>query len=216
LLYVILIGLSLVIAIIYKIDENIKNEDIPHWVDKTMYKSIKEKQHTPYYLKIMHIYANAFLEEKNYLNWKDAEQYMDILIERIRQTGIHFDAVVGIKTGGAILSDYISQKLNLPNYKIKIAKNEYNCNKKPNDVFSDVYNKRILHEYGDYDICEGIKANLEGKNIILLDEMVSSGKTMYKSIQYLKNEKHSNIVYPLAISFTPFNISNADFYGIKK
>ena len=50
----------------------------------------------------------------------ELENYLDIIVERIRNSGKHYDAVVGIKTGGAIISDYVSLKLGLPNYKIKL------------------------------------------------------------------------------------------------
>ena len=34
---------------------------------------------------------------------------LDIIIYKIQESGIKYDAVVGIKTGGAIISDYISK-----------------------------------------------------------------------------------------------------------
>jgi hypoxanthine phosphoribosyltransferase len=53
-------------------------------------------------------------------------------------------------------------------------------------------------------ICEGIDENLEGKNIILVDELVSTGKTMKETLNYLKHEKYANIVYPICISLNKY------------
>jgi hypoxanthine phosphoribosyltransferase len=109
---------------------------------------------------------------------------------------------VGIKTGGAIVSDYISKKLNVPNYKIKLSRKEYNCDKKPIDIFNDIYERLFIGNLGDYTMCEGIHTDLQGKNIILIDEMVTTGKTMNEAILYLKNDKNANIVCPTCISFS--------------
>ena len=83
-----------------------------------------------------------------------------------------------------------------------MSKSEYNCDKKSKDAINDVIQRQLLNHYGKYTICEGINKNLEGKNIILIDEMVSSGTTMVESIQYLKNEKQVNNIYPACISLS--------------
>jgi len=63
----------------------------------------------------------------------------------------------------------------------------------------------VLKKKGEYTICEGIEDNLEGKNIILVDELVSTGKTMEESYNYLKEQKYANIVYPTCIGFYKSN-----------
>ena len=104
--------------------------------------------------------------------------------------------MIGIKTGGAIISDYISNALQIPNYKIKLTREKYKCNKKSSHVFDDIIHRSILNNHSNYTICEGIEDNLEGKNVILIDEMVYSGTTMIESIQYLKEKKcEYNISY---------------------
>jgi phosphoribosylpyrophosphate synthetase len=128
---------------------------------------------------------------------------LDIIIDKIKASGIQYDAIVGIKTGGAIISDYISKKLGIKNYKIKVSRSEHNCNKKPIDTISNLIQKNLLNNYGKYMICEDIDDNLNGKNIILIDEMVSSGTTMIETMNYLRNEKHVNIIYPTCISLSP-------------
>ena len=67
------------------------------------------------------------------------------------------------------------------------------------------YQKRILQNYGEYTICEPIDDNLEGKNIILVDELVSSGKTMNEAYNYLQNTKNVNTIYPLCFALQENN-----------
>jgi hypoxanthine phosphoribosyltransferase len=198
---VFLIGFILNYICIYKLDK-IVNQPIPKWVDPIMFPNIEKKQNTPFYLKILTLYYNSICQKVTIIDWNTLENYLDIIVEKILETNIKFDGVVGIKTGGAIISDYISNKLNIPNYKIKLSKKEHNCNKKPIHSFNDIFNNRIIKNVGKYTICEKIpdSVDLKNKNIILIDEFVSTGTTMIESINYLSYEKEVNIIYPTTIS----------------
>jgi len=198
--FIFLIGFILSILCIYKIDKNIK-EPIPNWVDKSMYESIKNKQNVPLYIKLGSLYINSAIQSITYINWNTLEKYLDKIVDNIKKGETKYDAVVGIKTGGAIISDYISLKLGLPNYKIKLTREEYNCKKTSDNTIDDMVKKNLFKSQGGYTICEGINDNLEGKKIILIDELVSTGKTMEESYNYLKREKNAYIVYPTCISF---------------
>jgi hypoxanthine phosphoribosyltransferase len=198
-LFVLMIGLILVILIINKINSKIENP-IPEWVDPLMLPSIKKKMETPYYVKIFSLYINANTQEVTFVSWKDVEICLDKIIERIKASNINYDCVVGIKTGGAIISDYISKKLNIKNYKVKLTRSDYNCNKTSNSFIYDSIQKFILKNYGEYDVCEGIDENLSGKNVILIDESIVFGITMISTIKYLRDEKKVNVIFPASIS----------------
>ena len=198
---VLIIGLLLTVLSIHKIDRQVYGP-IPSWVDKSMYDSIKKKQCSPFYIKLGSIYANILVRKKRtFISWDELEKYLDKIIDKINNSEIKYDAVVGIKTGGAIISDYISLKLGLPNYKIKLTREEYNCDKKSSDTLDDIIKKNLTKVKGEYTICESIDDNLEGKNIILVDELVSTGKTMEESYNYLKQQKYVHIIYPTCIGF---------------
>ena len=200
-IYILGISILFICTIMLKIEQRLY-EPIPEWVDPNMISSIQKKRSSPFYLKFLSILANSSLHGRTFITWTELEEYLDILIEKIKKTNIQFDGVVGIKTGGAIISDYISKKLNVANYKIKLSRKEYNCDKKPMDTFNDIYERLFIGNLGDYTVCEGIHADLQGKNIILIDEMVTTGKTMNEAIMYLKNDKNVNIVCPTCISFS--------------
>jgi len=198
-LIVLSIGLMLALLCIYKLDREI-HLPIPNWVDKKMLESINKKQNSPLYSKLGSIYANAIIQNRTFISWKQLEKYLDTIVERIRHSGENFDAVVGIKTGGAIISDYISQKLDIPNYKVKLSLSEYKCNKQPSNVVDDIVKKMVLNDYGKFTVREGIDESLEGKNIILIDELVASGRTMTETYKYLKNEKHVGNIYATSVA----------------
>jgi hypoxanthine phosphoribosyltransferase len=193
------IGLILSLLCIYKLDKKIHGP-IPNWVDPKMKESINKKQNSPLYSKLGSIYANAFIQNRTFISWDQLEKYLDTIVERIRHSGENYDAVVGIKTGGAIISDYISLKLGIPNYKVKLSLSEYNCNKQPINVVDDIVKKMVLNDYGEFTVCEGIDESLEGKNIILIDELVASGRTMTETYKYLKNEKHVGNIYATSVA----------------
>ena len=204
LLPVMTLGFLFAMLVVHKINKRLQ-APIPSWVDHSMYESIKTKKETPYYMKILTMYANAITHDITFVSWRDIEIYMDDIIERINRTGIKYDAVIGLKSGGAIISDYISKKLGIKNYKIKLTRSEYKCDKKPVDTVNDIIQKHILHNFGDYSICEGIDDNIKGKNVILIDENVTSGTTILNAIKYLRDEKHVDVVFPTALSLSKKN-----------
>lgn len=197
---ILLIGFILCSLSVYKLDEIIY-KPVPKWVNLEMIPSIKKKQNIPFYIKFITVYCNSFLQEITIIDWNKLEEYLNIVVDNIKKTNINFDSVIGIKTGGAIISNYIAEKLNIPNYKIKLSREEYNCNKNPIHTINDKIYKNILKNYGKYTICEKVNFDLQNKNVILIDEMISSGTTMNEAINYLQVEKKCKEIYPVVISF---------------
>ena len=192
-------GFILSLLCVYKLDKKICGP-IPKWVDSKMIPSIQKKQKSPLYTKFGSIYINAVIQSRLFISWTQLEKYLDIIVDKIKNSGQRYDAVVGIKTGGAIISDYVSNKLNLPNYKVKISRSEYNCNKQPHNAINDIVQKTVFNDLGEFTVCEEIEANLEGKNIILIDELVSTGKTITETYNYLKTKKNVNDIYVTSIT----------------
>lgn len=216
LIIVLLLGFIIILFIMKNIDNEI-HQPLPAWVDECMIPSINKKRNMSLLYKLCPIYINTSNQDKIlFNNWKELENHLDIIIDKIKKTNIKFDAVVGIKTGGAIISDYISKKLGLVNYKIKIEKEHMNFSSyNLVNTLYDFIQKYKLKNYGKYKITEKINDNLNGKNIILIDESVESGITMDKAIKYLKKKK-ANIIKPYCISHlnkldNKFNKNDIDF-----
>jgi len=128
---------------------------------------------------------------------------------RVKEENIQ--AVVGIKTGGAIISKYIAERLTLPHQYIKVSANVFKCNKKAHDTYQDLAEKVVLRKKQDYIICEPIEANLQAQNVLVVDELVYSGVTLTTVRDYLLQEKGVKSVTLAAV--TTFN--DADFYQRK-
>ena len=198
LIFALFIAFIYINIIILNIDNKV-NKKIPEWVDKKMLKYIEKKRNVIYSVKVASIISASLLQNTFlFMSWKDLEYYLDMIIENIRKTNIKYDAIVGLKTGGAIISDYISRKLNIKNYKIKFSKKKYECKKTSKDFFNNYYNEYIKKENSEFMICEGINDDLKNKNIILIDELVSSGNTMNFAIDYLLS-KNVTTIYPTTI-----------------
>lgn len=178
------------------VDSRVQKEPIPEWVDKSSYGMIEKKRKKSWFTKMISIYYNIFADfSAPFYSWSEIEKDMDVLIENIKKSGVKFDGVVGIKTGGAIISDYLGEKLNLPVYKVKLTDSDYNCNKKLINVV-DYLLKRLLNKKNiKYTVCEPINENLEGKNIILIDEQIVFGNTINEANNYLLNEKKVKYVH---------------------
>ena len=203
-LFIILISTCL----LFLIDSRIKNTKIPDWVDKKMYKRIKEKQNINIITKLGSIIIPSYDQEHSlFINWDLLEKHLDNIVNKIKGTNIRYDGVVGIKTGGAIISDYISNKLNIPNYKIKVSTVDNNCNKtdfKSIKTSTEMYKLNIHKEFM---MCETINENLSNKNIILIDETVASGGTIKKSIDYLIDDKKVNEIFACCI-YNTYNFND--------
>ena len=199
---IIIIGFICTCLTIIKIDNIIKKEKIPHWVSQEMHLLIKKKQNISYLYKISHIYANCTVLYSVFISWNKLEYMMDIIINQIQQfeikNSIKFDVIVGIKTGGAILSDYISNKLNIKNYKIKMKKN---CNYSNNTFKKTIYALAFKRIYNNpiYQICEDINDNISNYNIILIDETISTSFTIKNVYNYLIQIKKVKYVYQQCI-----------------
>lgn len=196
-----IILISTVILMLY-IDDIIQNDKIPDWVDKKMYPTIEKKKNVPFYVKYSTILATLYFEDMPlYIDYKTLEIYLDECINKINESNIKFDAIVGIKSGGAIISNYIAKKLNITNYPVKVTSNIDKCDsnaiKYAESVVDILQSKKRSNK-----LCEGIDDNLENKNVILIDELVFTGSTMEYVSNYLINEKKVANLYLITITST--------------
>ena len=188
--------------IIERLLNNQIRKPIPKWINQDIFAKIKEKQNKSYMIKSSEIFFSSLnifhSKTKLFINWEDLVVIMDILIDKIKEQNINYTGIVGIKTGGAILSDYISKKMGIKNYKIKLsqAKNKGKSGKKTIDMI----NTYLLNKKENIILCEGTIEDVANQNIILIDEMIASGNTMQHAINHLYKEKKAKYVYPVCLS----------------
>ena len=166
----------------------------PAWIDVTLYPILQSKVNKPLLYKM----GEIVICKNKYMSWPAVEIILDELIDKIKQTNIKFDAVVGIKSGGDILTKYISNKLDIDYYYLKMSDKDYNCDKKTYHIVDYMY-KVAMRNKSDYMVCEPIHENIANKNILLFDELIYGGSTITNCINYLVNEKGVKTVFPVTI-----------------
>lgn len=204
-----LIPLTLLLLIVSKVNQS-TYESFPSWVDPTLHDSMHKKQASHFFNKVCHILSLLVIHSfALFCNWSNLEHHLDTIARRVQ--GQNIQAIVGIKTGGAIISKYVAKRLGLPYYYIKVSADAFKCNKKAHDTYQDVAEKVVLRKKQDYIICEPIEADLQGVNVLVLDELVYSGVTLTTVRDYLLKEKQAASVTLAAV--TTFN--DTDFYQRK-
>lgn len=181
-----IINFILIALIEAKVVEKMKN--IPEWVDEELLSIIEKKQNDKIQ-NLSEIAGAPFHGDRVfYYPYRDLESDLDQFIEKINSDDI--DCIVGIKTGGAILTSYISKKLNKPYYFIKPLNKKFMCNKSDFDIIS----KNLIYivnqnDKNDMEMCETISDDIKNQKILLIDETVGSGSTMNAAIDYLYKDK---------------------------
>lgn len=219
-----------IIFILFYIEFENNKYNIPKYIDNELLLLIKKKFDINIFIKITEIiiqllkYILINNETCNlYYNWELLENDMDKLIDKIKNIN-NIDYIIGIKTGGAIITSYIAKKLNKPYLFVKIKKEDYSCNLNINNeiykFFNNVLNKYIINvNYKDNikcGICEKININITNKNILLLDETIASGDTIKCCIDYLKNDKKVNNIYIASIQSLIISIDNYNIISLYK
>lgn len=183
---------TIVLYIDYKINQT------PEWIDEKLLDVIKKKKNSPIFSKLLHVFAyyvpiNRLRNDTTFelfCDWKCLEKNMDVLIDEIKEQNLDIDIIIGIKSGGAIMTKYVADKLGADYDYIKISEREFNCNKTSHDSFI----KKITRiKYTKDLICEDVEKCVEGKKVLILDEQVSKGKTLNTVIDYLRKKKADEI-----------------------
>jgi len=209
-IFILLLIFSLILIHLNIINKKIK--EYPHWIDNSLNKTLIKKYNLPIYIKFIESMSGSYIE------WGELEKYMDTLIYKIKQTNIKFDYIVGIKSGGAIITKYIADKLNLKYYYIKVSDKDDNCNK--SEIYGtvrDIVKKKLKQNFKkEYIICEDIKENFFNKKVLLIDESIDSGDTINYVTKYLYTVKKSSFVLPCTILLIREEYKNKFVYLFQK
>lgn len=122
------------------IETEIQNR--PSWIDISLEETMQKKQNVSLLFKILHVLFGVFVPFYNsntelFCDWKQLETHLDDIIRRLNEKGIKVDHVVGIKSGGAIITKYVADKLNVDYSYIKVSNKDYHCNKKEEDFIKE-------------------------------------------------------------------------------
>jgi hypoxanthine phosphoribosyltransferase len=128
-----------------------------------------------------------------YISWSEYGNLADALAEKIRSNGKHYDLVVGIARGGIpvamAVSDHLNVKIDFVNVK----------------SYSD-FGKRTPPK-----ILTTLTEAIEGKDILLVDDLVDQGDTLASMKKYLSDQKPRTL--ETAVMFKkPWSKTEPDYY----
>jgi len=179
-----------VIVVVSLLESKIRTTKIPSWVSPDLYYIITNKINNITLIDKIRLVSLIALQRSFilFLPWNKLETYLDNIVHEYKDYKI--DYVVGIKSGGAIISNYIAAKLELPVTYMKISRK---CNKNVSDSMQEYIKKYVLKRKDTFVVCEDLMVNVQGKNILLIDENVGTGGTLRASRDYIMQKGASNV-----------------------
>ena len=128
-------------------------------------------------------------------SWEDAEKSIGSLARKISESGFTPDTLVAISRGGLVPARLLSDVLDIPNlYTIRIS------------FYSSVGVKKEKPE-----VTQPLSADLSGKNVLLVDDISDSGKSLSLALEYLKPLNPAR-VKTATIHFKPDSLLKPDFF----
>ena len=182
------------------IDTKITNDPVPSWVPDELKPIIEKKQNTAYYNKYM--YSQLPIVIHNYVpyySWKQLENMLDIVYEKVQKQAPKIDVVVGIKSGGAIVASYIHTKM--PNTALYYVKCKRSKSEISFELAMEMADQVMNGTQDKISMEEGIAADIKNKNVLLIDELVHTGQSMVFVKKYLEEEKHVASVTLAAVNY---------------
>ena len=181
--FYIIIQILSAIKIVRLIDKNAFHP--PAWFDKTLYPIIEKKMDYKLSFKLMNTIAmiNPIYNPKiiSYSSWSDLEKQLDDMW-MIVNSDYKPDVIIGIKSGGAILANYLGEKYNIPYDYIKFKR-------KSNNFIKNAYDRLTEKNGNNLDIVSSPNIDIEGKNVLIVDELMHTGNTLLKTKQYCRANK---------------------------
>lgn len=183
----ILVAIVFIVLTMVRVDREVQ-KPVPSWVDKELYPIIEKKRGHNMFVKIVHAVFPVFymsMDQAMFMSWEELESKLDKIASMVKNDRI--DAVVGLKSGGAILSNYLGKKMGIPFHYVKVS------NKCVGYTVVDSW-KDFLKRSKDFKVCEQIKEDLAGKKVLLVDEQIATGISITTAREYLLREKRAGSV----------------------
>ncbi len=128
-----------------------------------------------------------------YISWSEYGNLAEALAEKVRADGRHFDLVVGIARGGIPVAMVVSDRL---------------------DVKIDFVNVKSYNDIGKRTaprILSTLVEGVEGKDVLLVDDLVDQGDTLAFLKKFLADQKPKSL--KTAVMFKkPWSKTEPDFF----
>lgn len=144
------------------------------------------------------------VKAKKKFTWNDIE---GIIEDGCNAMEYEPDIVIGIKSGGAFIADYVAKCLNIPTIDyMHISHYSDNSRSVVKSTLTSLNKKAIIKE--------GPKVEVKSKKVLLVDDQTATGSTLDVGVAYMKEEKVKE-VKTFCLYSKDGDIPNLDFYKEK-
>jgi hypoxanthine phosphoribosyltransferase len=200
---------------------NTYENSLPIWFDESLKEMIKTKVTNNYNSNInIHPYNYIVKIFSPYLSWdiqtwNKIEEQIHNLYKKIKKDGFEPDICVGIKTGGALCVKFLSDKFKKKSYYLK-------CKTWSGNTFVEDWTHaiKLTMNYENYlkdtkscNVSELNEFPEDVKNVLLFDDTISTGKTMFATREYIQT-KYPNALIKTAALIVPHDVKPTliDYY----
>lgn len=131
--------------------------------------------------------------ELEFVSWEEFHELSFELAKKLANEQTEFDTLVSISRGGHVVSRILSDFLKLPIFNVSIAS------------YKDLRQDRVK-------LTQGLGKYFSGDKVLLVDEIVDSGKTLGRATRYLKRLGVSEI-YSVALLVKPHAELKPDLFS---
>lgn len=126
--------------------------------------------------------------------WNDYHHLATTLADRIRTDKLKIDEIVAISRGGLTLGHILTDLLSVPISTFTIQS------------YTDIRTQ------GEVKITKPLTTPIEGKHVLLVDDVSDSGKTLVRAIEYLRTFRPKNVT-TLTLYYKPHAVYKPDYYA---
>jgi hypoxanthine phosphoribosyltransferase len=134
-----------------------------------------------------------------YADLRKVHEWTGLLLQKVFET-FQPDCVVGIERSGTVPSNIIANSLGIPSYSVRIR--HYGSGLPPIELYEDPI------------ILRPLRANVEGQRVLVIDDLVRTGRTLQKAVLHLR-EKGAIEVKTGTLVVKPEGLKKVDFYAVQ-
>ena len=139
------------------------------------------------------VFMSQELPNFEFVSWQQMHRLCFELSRKIKESDREFDTIVSISRGGHIPSRMLSDFLGLP-------------------IFSVTIQSYKEFKQGKLEITQKLGMFLEGQNVLVVDEIADSGKTLERAIGYLTKLRATSVATAV-VCVKPQSNPKPDFFG---
>lgn len=128
------------------------------------------------------------------VSWQTYQTYCQHLAATLLTHDPSIEEIVAISRGGLTLGHLLSDFLRIPIWTITIQS------------YTDI------KEQGEINITGKLQTSIEGKHVLLVDDVSDSGKTLKRAVNYLKDAGAKNIT-TMTLFYKPHSVFRPDYFA---